>query len=78
MTRDMEQLVSKATVLVEALPYIRQFAGKTVVIKYGGSAMTDPAIRRSTAEDVVLMKYVGMNPVVVHGGGRRSTACSSG
>jgi len=65
----MEELIQKASVLVEALPYIRRLAGKTVVIKYGGSAMTDPAIRRSTAEDVVLMKYVGMNPVVVHGGG---------
>lgn len=65
----MEQLIHKASVLIEALPYIRKFEGKTVVIKYGGSAMTDPAIRKSTAEDVVLMKYVGMNPVVVHGGG---------
>jgi acetylglutamate kinase len=65
----MEQSIQKASVLIEALPYIRKFEGKTVVIKYGGSAMTDPAIRKSTAEDVVLMKYVGMNPVVVHGGG---------
>jgi acetylglutamate kinase len=65
----MEELIHKASVLVEALPYIRKFAGKTVVIKYGGSAMTDPRIRQTTAEDVVLMKYVGMNPVVVHGGG---------
>jgi acetylglutamate kinase len=65
----MEQSIHKAAVLVEALPYIRKFEGKTVVIKYGGSAMTDPRIRKSTAEDVVLMKYVGMNPVVVHGGG---------
>jgi len=65
----MQESIQKASVLVEALPYIRQFIGKTVVIKYGGSAMIDPEIRRSTAEDVVLMKYVGMNPVVVHGGG---------
>lgn len=65
----MEQSIQKASILVEALPYIRKFEGKTVVIKYGGSAMTDPVIRRSTAEDVVLMRYVGMNPVVVHGGG---------
>jgi len=65
----MEQSIQKASVLIEALPYIRAFEGKTVVIKYGGSAMTDPVIRRNTAEDVVLMKYVGMNPVVVHGGG---------
>ena len=65
----MEKIIEKASVLIEALPYIRKFEGKTVVVKYGGSAMTDPEIRRSTAEDVVLMKYVGMNPVVVHGGG---------
>ena len=65
----MQELIQKATVLVEALPYIREFNGKTVIIKYGGSAMLDPALRRLTAEDVVLMKYVGMNPVVVHGGG---------
>lgn len=65
----MQELIQKASVLVEALPYIRQFEKKTVVVKYGGSAMEDPAIRRLTAQDVVLMKYVGMNPVVVHGGG---------
>ncbi len=65
----MEKLIEKASVLIEALPYIRKFEGKTVVIKYGGSAMLDPEIRKSTAEDVVLMRYVGMNPVVVHGGG---------
>lgn len=55
--------------LLEALPYIREFHGKTVVIKYGGAAMVDPALREEFARDVVLMKYVGMNPVVVHGGG---------
>jgi acetylglutamate kinase len=65
----MKEFIQKAGVLVEALPYIREFAGKTVVIKYGGAAMEDPAIRRLTAEDIVLMKYVGLNPVVVHGGG---------
>ncbi len=65
----MQKYIDKANVLIEALPYIREFEGKTVVIKYGGSAMDDPAIRRLTAEDVVLMKYVGLNPVVVHGGG---------
>lgn len=69
----MQDLIKKASVLVDALPYIREFAGKTVVIKYGGSAMEDPAIRRLTAQDVVLMKYVGMNPVVVHGGGPHIT-----
>jgi acetylglutamate kinase len=55
--------------LLEALPYIRQFHGKTVVIKYGGAAMTDPELGEEFARDVVLLKYVGMKPVVVHGGG---------
>src|SRR6201989_1186523 len=55
--------------LLEALPYIREFYGQTVVIKYGGAAMTDPALKEEFARDVVLLKYVGMNPVVVHGGG---------
>lgn len=55
--------------LLEALPYIREFHGRTVVIKYGGAAMSDPALREEFARDVVLLKYVGMNPVVVHGGG---------
>jgi acetylglutamate kinase len=55
--------------LLEALPYIRDFHGKTVVIKYGGAAMTDPALKEEFARDVVLLKYVGLNPVVVHGGG---------
>ncbi len=65
----MEEYIQKAAVLVEALPYIRDFEGKTVVIKYGGAAMTEPVLRQSTAEDIVLMKFVGMNPVIVHGGG---------
>ncbi|CUA85316.1 MULTISPECIES: acetylglutamate kinase [Gulbenkiania] len=59
----------KALVLAEALPYIRRFAGKTIVIKYGGNAMTDDALKEDFAKDVVLLKLVGMNPVVVHGGG---------
>ena len=57
------------TVLLEALPYIKEFHGQTVVIKYGGAAMQEESLRRGFAEDVVLLKYVGMNPVVVHGGG---------
>ncbi|MEA2373931.1 MAG: acetylglutamate kinase [Thermoleophilaceae bacterium] len=60
--------------LLEALPYIREFHGKTVVIKYGGAAMTDPLLREEFARDVVLLKYVGMNPIVVHGGGPEITA----
>jgi acetylglutamate kinase len=59
----------KAEILSQALPYIRKFHGKTIVIKYGGNAMTDPALQQDFAEDVVLLKLVGMNPVVVHGGG---------
>ena len=60
--------------LLEALPYIREFHGKTVVIKYGGAAMEDPELREDFARDVVLLKYVGLNPIVVHGGGPEITA----
>jgi acetylglutamate kinase len=60
--------------LLEALPYIREFHGKTVVIKYGGAAMEDPALGEEFARDVVLLKYVGLNPIVVHGGGPEITA----
>jgi len=59
----------KAQILAEALPYIRRFHGKTIVVKYGGNAMTELALQKSFAHDVVLLKLVGMNPVVVHGGG---------
>ncbi len=59
----------KAEILAQALPYIRRFHGKTIVIKYGGNAMTDPELQADFAEDVVLLKLVGLNPVVVHGGG---------
>jgi acetylglutamate kinase len=62
------------TTLLEALPYIREFHGKTVVIKYGGAAMTDTALKEEFARDVVLLKYVGMNPIVVHGGGPEITS----
>ncbi len=65
----MKRLIEKANTLVEALPYLRAFAGKTVVIKYGGNAQIDEALKAGFAEDVVLMKYIGVNPVVVHGGG---------
>jgi len=60
--------------LLEALPYIREFHGRTVVVKYGGAAMTDPELREEFARDIVLLKYVGMNPIVVHGGGPDITA----
>jgi len=66
--------VRDVATLLEALPYIREFHGKTVVIKYGGAAMTDAALKEDFARDVVLLKYVGMNPVVVHGGGPEITS----
>jgi acetylglutamate kinase len=65
----MEELINKATVLIEALPYIRRFYQKNIVIKYGGHAMVDERLKRSFALDIVLLKYIGLNPVVVHGGG---------
>src|SRR5690606_40146556 len=63
------ELEQRAQVLVEALPYIRSFAGKSFVIKYGGSAMVDPGLQQQVMTDVVLLKYVGLHPVIVHGGG---------
>lgn len=71
MSTDLSALAprDKAQILAQALPYIRRFHGKTMVIKYGGNAMTDPALQAAFAEDVVLLKLVGINPVVVHGGG---------
>jgi acetylglutamate kinase len=65
----MEELIEKAEVLQEALPYIRRFHGKTFVIKYGGSAMIDAALQESFARDVLLLRYVGIHPIIVHGGG---------
>ena len=65
----MENPIDKAKILVEALPYIRRFYDKTIVIKYGGSTMEEGRMKRSFALDVVLLKYIGLNPVVVHGGG---------
>ena len=65
----MKQLVDKAKVLMEALPYMQRLLGKTIVIKYGGHAMTDEALQASFAADVVLLKHIGVKPVIVHGGG---------
>ncbi len=65
----MKELIDKAGVLVEALPYIRRFYDQTIVIKYGGSAMAEPHLRASFAIDVVMLKYIGLRPVIVHGGG---------
>ncbi len=65
----MNRLIKKANVLIESLPYIRTFRGKTVVVKYGGHAMTDASLKERFAQNVVLLKYVGINPVIIHGGG---------
>jgi len=70
----MKDLLAKAETLMEALPWIKHAWGRTVVIKYGGAAMTDPALRDAVAADIVLMKLVGVNPVVVHGGGPEITS----
>ncbi|MDG1207031.1 MAG: acetylglutamate kinase [Pseudomonadales bacterium] len=69
MTMTRDSALNVANVLTEALPFIRRFAGKTIVIKYGGNAMVDEALKHGFARDVVLMKLVGLNPIVVHGGG---------
>ena len=65
----MEQEKLKARILLEALPYIREFYGQVIVIKYGGHAMIDESLKKSFALNVVLLKYIGLNPVIVHGGG---------
>ena len=65
----MEELIKKAGILIEALPYIQKFSGKTVVIKYGGNAMINEQLKSSVMEDITLLKFIGLNPVVVHGGG---------
>jgi acetylglutamate kinase len=70
----MKKLVDKARVLMEALPYMQRLMGKTVVIKYGGHAMTDESLQASFAADVVLMKHIGVRPVIVHGGGPQIAA----
>ena len=65
----METLIKKANILIEALPYIQHFKNKTVIIKYGGNAMINDELKNSVMEDITLLKYIGINPVVVHGGG---------
>ncbi len=70
----MQKLIEKANTLMEALPYIRRFAGKTVVVKYGGHAMADEALKESFALDVIMLKSLGINPVIVHGGGPQINA----
>lgn len=66
---DMDVLIKKAGILIEALPYIQRLAGKTVVIKYGGNAMVNEELKSSVMEDITLLKFIGLNPVIVHGGG---------
>ena len=73
-TADQEAALAKAATLVEALPWLARFHGSVVVLKYGGHAMTDPRLQRTFAEDVVFLRYVGLRPVVVHGGGPQITA----
>lgn len=70
IAQQLQTRIEKAKVLLEALPYIREFSGQTIVIKYGGSIMVDDELSRQFADDVVLLKYVGLNPVIVHGGGK--------
>ncbi|MEE3467962.1 MAG: acetylglutamate kinase [Eubacterium sp.] len=70
MSQIMEEITNKAETLIEALPYIRDFSGKKVVVKYGGSAMLDGQLQRSVIKDVALLKLVGMHPIIVHGGGK--------
>ncbi len=65
----MEEIIKKADILIEALPYIQKFYGKTVVVKYGGAAMTSEEIRAGTLQDIVFMNFIGMHPILVHGGG---------
>jgi len=76
MSLSKDAALNIARVLTEALPYIQRFTGKTIVVKFGGNAMVDPGLHESFARDVVLMKLVGMNPVVVHGGGPQATTLS--
>ncbi len=71
--KELQESINKADVLIEALKYIKQFYGKTIVVKYGGNAMIDEKLKEKVILDIVLMKYVGMNPVVVHGGGPEIT-----
>ena len=72
MNENMQQYLEKAQVLIEALPYIQRFNRKIIVVKYGGSAMVDEALKRQVIEDVTLLKLVGFKPIIVHGGEKRS------
>ena len=71
---DYDSYIRKAEVLIEAIPYIRKFRNETVVIKYGGSAMVDSQLKKSVIRDIAMLKYLGINPIVVHGGGKEISA----
>jgi len=73
MNGDMLHVIKKAEVLIEALPYMQKFAGKTVVVKYGGNAMISPELKNAVMDDIILLKYIGLNPVLIHGGGPEIT-----
>ncbi|HHU29932.1 MAG: acetylglutamate kinase [Bacillota bacterium] len=73
MTNDVRESIQKAEILIEALPYLRTFADKTFVIKYGGQAMVSPELKKSVIMDIILLKFIGINPIVVHGGGAEVT-----
>ena len=73
MSRDMERALAKANVLVDALPWLARFHDKIVVVKYGGNAMTSPELQAAFAEDVMFLRYAGLKPVIVHGGGPQIT-----
>ena len=66
---NMQEKIDKATILIEALPYLRKLRGQTIVIKYGGNAMVNEELKQSVMDDITLLKYIGINPIVVHGGG---------
>ena len=70
MSEMIDNMMDKAQTLIEALPYIREFSNKTVVVKYGGSAMLDEELKAKVSQDIALLKLVGMHPVIVHGGGK--------
>lgn len=74
MNTHMQQEILKAETLIEAIPYIRRFAGATVVVKYGGAAMVDEHLKKSVIQDIAMLKYIGLKPVVVHGGGNEITS----
>ena len=70
INKNVDEIMTKANTLIEALPYIRRFNGATIIVKYGGSAMLDGQLKMNVIKDVALLKLVGMRPIIVHGGGK--------